>query len=207
MPEKATLFVFAAPSGGGKTSLVKAIVNELSDIEVSISHTTRPKREGETEGRHYHFVDDSQFKHMLDTHQFIESAEVFGSQYGTSRRQIEEKLSKGTDVLLDIDWQGARQLKALFNNVVSIFIIPPSVAALKERLHKRAQDDDNVIAYRMEKARSEISHYQEFDYLIVNDDFDKAFLELKQIIFAERLKNPIQSIKHQSLLSNLLMSK
>ena len=207
MIEKASIFVFASPSGGGKTSLVKAVLEKLNDIEVSVSHSTRAMREGEQEGLHYHFVGDDEFDRLVKANTFIEHATVFGCQYGTNRLQIERRLSLGTDVVLDIDWQGARQIKKHFNNVVSIFILPPSVDALKERLTKRQQDDDTIITSRMEKAQSEIRHYDEFDYLVVNDDFEVALAQVIEIINADRLKSQFQALKHQSLLSNLLMSQ
>lgn len=207
MIEKASIFVFASPSGGGKTSLVKAVLERLNDIEVSVSHTTRSKREGEKEGVHYHFVDDDEFNYLVKANTFIEQATVFGCQYGTNRQQIERRLSLGTDVVLDIDWQGARQIKHHFTNVVSIFILPPSVEELKKRLTARQTDDEHVIAGRMEQAQHEIRHYDEFDYLVVNDDFEFALKQIMQIINATRLKNKFQSLKYQTLLSNLLMSK
>lgn len=207
MIEKASIFVFASPSGGGKTSLVKAVLEQLNDIEVSISHTTRSMREGEEDGKHYYFVNDAEFDALVRANTFIEHAMVFGYQYGTNRQQIERRLCSGTDVVLDIDWQGARQIKQHFKNVVSIFILPPSVDALKQRLTDRQQDDEQVISNRMDKAQQEIRHYDEFDYLVVNDDFDVALKEIMQIICANRLKNQFQALKYQSLLSNLLMSK
>lgn len=207
MIERANIFVFASPSGGGKTSLVKAVLQELNDIEVSVSHTTRAMREGEKDAQHYYFVDDAEFNELVKGNTFIEHATVFGYQYGTNRQQIERRLSLGTDVVLDIDWQGARQIKQHFNNVVSIFILPPSVDALKQRLTNRQQDDEHVISARMEKAQQEIRHYDEFDYLVVNDDFNAALEQVLQIIKSNRLKNQFQALKYQSLLSNLLMSK
>jgi guanylate kinase len=207
MIEKASLFVIASPSGGGKSSLIKAILEQLDNIEVSISHTTRERRAGEVDGEDYYFVDEEKFDQIKKNNSFIEHANVFGHQYGTSREQIERRLSLGTDVLLDIDWQGARQIKTHFANVVSIFILPPSVETLKQRLLKRQRDDSDTIAFRMEKAQHEIRHHDEFDYLIVNDNFDKALGEMLQIIKAVRLKSSFQALKNQTLLSKLLMSQ
>jgi guanylate kinase len=207
MIEKASLFVIASPSGGGKSSLIKAILEQLDNIEVSISHTTRERRSGEVDGEDYYFVDEEKFDQIKKNNSFIEHANVFGHQYGTSREQIERRLSLGTDVLLDIDWQGARQIKTHFANVVSIFILPPSVETLKQRLLKRQRDDSDTIAFRMEKAQHEIRHHDEFDYLIVNDNFDKALGEMLQIIKAVRLKSSFQALKNQTLLSKLLMSQ
>jgi guanylate kinase len=207
MIEKASLFVIASPSGGGKSSLIKAILEQLDNIEVSISHTTRERRAGEVDGEDYYFVDEEKFDQIKKNNSFIEHANVFGHQYGTSREQIERRLSLGTDVLLDIYWQGARQIKTHFANVVSIFILPPSVETLKQRLLKRQRDDSDTIAFRMEKAQHEIRHHDEFDYLIVNDNFDKALGEMLQIIKAVRLKSSFQALKNQTLLSKLLMSQ
>ena len=207
MKEQSSLFVFASPSGGGKTSLVKALLSKIDSIEVSVSHTTRAKRDGEEEAKHYYFVDDKEFNHLVNENTFIEHAKVFDYQYGTNRLQIEERLARGVDVVLDIDWQGARQLKQHFNNIVSIFILPPSVEALKDRLKKRQQDDDAIIAGRMEKAQNEIRHFDEFDYLVINDDFDAALMQVIEIIRSHRLKCKFQKLKHKTLLSNLLISK
>lgn len=207
MIENASIFIFASPSGGGKTSLAKQLVRNLEFIETSVSHTTRSMRDGEKEAKHYYFVKEQVFQQLVNDNVFIEHANVFGAKYGTSRTQIEQRLNQGIDVVLDIDWQGARQLKEHFTNVVSIFILPPSVEVLKERLQNRKQDDSSVIASRMTKAKNEIKHYDEFDYLIVNDDFDAALAQLTEIIRAHRLKCKFQAVKHKTLLSNLLMSK
>lgn len=201
-----SLFIVAAPSGGGKTSLVKRLVNELTQIEVSISHTTREKRSGETQGVHYFYVNEAEFAEMIDKKLFIEHAVVFDHLYGTSHLQIEERLRKGVDVVLDIDWQGAAQIKLLFPDAVSIFILPPSLAILKKRLMDRQRDDEAVIEQRMQRARDELSHYNEFDYLIVNDDFDKASDELKTIVVAHRLLLARQIQVQRELLSFLLKS-
>ncbi|MCW8418016.1 guanylate kinase [Fluoribacter dumoffii] len=204
---KGNLFIVAAPSGGGKTSLVKRLVETLEDIEVSISHTTRAKRPGEQHGVDYFFIDENEFIHMVDDCAFLEHARVFNHLYGTSMKQITERLQKGIDVVLDIDWQGAEQIRRSFPDAVSIFIIPPSLDVLKERLLNRRQDKDEVISDRMKKAQDELSHYPEFDYLIVNDNFEKAAMELGAIVIANRLRVERQINKQSKLLSFLLSSQ
>ena len=199
-----SLFIVAAPSGGGKTSLVKKLINDLSNIVVSISHTTRNMRPGETTGVDYFFVDDKEFLKMVDDSSFVEHAQVFNHYYGTSAAQIMERLKSGIDVVLDIDWQGANQIKSSFKDAVSIFVIPPSLEILKERLMNRQQDDSKTIAGRMHSAQDELSHYKDFDYLIVNDDFDIAASELQSIVVAHRLKIERQVLKQRKLLSFLL---
>ena len=199
-----SLFIVAAPSGGGKTSLVKKLINDLSNIVVSISHTTRNMRPGETNGVDYFFVDDKEFLKMVDDSSFVEHAQVFNHYYGTSAAQIMERLKSGIDVVLDIDWQGANQIKSSFKDAVSIFVIPPSLEILKERLMNRQQDDSKTIAGRMHSAQDELSHYKDFDYLIVNDDFDIAASELQSIVVAHRLKIERQVLKQRKLLSFLL---
>ena len=199
-----SLFIVAAPSGGGKTSLVKKLINDLSNIVVSISHTTRNMRPGEITGVDYFFVDDKEFLKMVDDSSFVEHAQVFNHYYGTSAAQIMERLKSGIDVVLDIDWQGANQIKSSFKDAVSIFVIPPSLEILKERLMNRQQDDSKTIAGRMHSAQDELSHYKDFDYLIVNDDFDIAASELQSIVVAHRLKIERQVLKQRKLLSFLL---
>jgi guanylate kinase len=201
------LFIVAAPSGGGKTSLVKKLVETLENIEVSISHTTRAMRPGEQHGVDYFFVDNSEFIRMIDDCAFLEHARVFNHLYGTSMAQITNRLSEGIDVVLDIDWQGAEQIRRAFPNAVSIFIIPPSLEVLKQRLMNRRQDKDEVITDRMKKAQDELSHYPEFDYLIVNDNFEKAAMELGAIVIANRLRIERQVIKQSKLLSFLMSSQ
>lgn len=201
------LFIVAAPSGGGKTSLVKQLVSELSCVEVSVSHTTRRKRPAEKQGVHYFFVPEETFLEMIRAGEFIEYARVFEHYYGTSTEQIKARLQSGIDVLLDIDWQGAQQIRELFPKAVSIFVVPPSLSELHQRLTFRKQDNAQVIHERMNRARDELSHYREFDYLIVNDDFEKASKELQAIILADRLKIDRQSIQQRKLLSFLLSSK
>lgn len=202
-----SLFIVAAPSGGGKTSLVRELVNHLSEINVSISHTTRKKRPGETHGVDYFFVDEQTFTQMIAESAFVEYAQVFNHYYGTTVAQITERLQKGIDIVLDIDWQGAQQIRYAFKDAVSIFVIPPSLDVLKNRLQRRQQDDDETITSRMQSARDEMSHYPEFDYLIVNDDFAKAAAELKAIVVAHRLRMARQSFKQRQLLSFLLSSQ
>ena len=201
-----TLFIVAAPSGGGKTSLVKKLINDLSSIEVSVSHTTRDRRPGEIDGVDYFFTTDSDFKKLIAEEAFVEHACVFNHFYGTSFHQIKERLSTGIDVVLDIDWQGAKQIKQAFSTAVSVFVIPPSLAVLKQRLQDRRQDNDDVIENRMKRARDEMSHYSEFDYLIVNDEFDTAASQLQAIVVANRLRVARQSAQQRNLLSFLLSS-
>ena len=201
------LFIVAAPSGGGKTSLVKKLLSSVTDISVSISHTTRKKRPGEVDGVDYFFVDEAKFNQMVDESAFVEYAEVFNHSYGTSVAQITDRLSAGIDIVLDIDWQGAQQIKTLFSDAVSIFVIPPSLEVLKERLKARQQDDETIINTRMHCACNELSHYAEFDYLIVNDNFEKAAGELKAIVTAYRLRMARQVEQQRQLLLFLLSSQ
>lgn len=201
------LYIVAAPSGGGKTSLVRHLINTLNDIEVSISHTTRAKRPGETDGVDYFFVDENEFVHMVNSNAFIEHARVFSNLYGTSAAQINKRLENGIDVVLDIDWQGAEQIRRSFPAAISIFIIPPSLEVLRQRLMNRRQDNEQVISDRMIKAQDELSHYPEFDYLIVNDTFEHAALDLHSIIIANRLKMGRQVNKQSKLLSFLMASQ
>jgi guanylate kinase len=198
------LYIVAAPSGGGKTSLVSQLVDDLKNIEVSISHTTRPMRPGEQQGVDYFFVSQEYFSGMIARKEFLEHAEVFNHCYGTSLDQITQRMAEGIDVVLDIDWQGAQQIKQVFPEAVSIFIIPPSLDVLMERLMNRGQDKQAVIHDRMKKAQDELSHYKEFDYLIVNDDFKQASRELSAVVIANRLQLKKQSSKQAKLLSFLL---
>ena len=201
------LFIVAAPSGGGKTSLVKKLVSDLANITVSVSHTTRKKRPGEEHGVDYFFVDEQTFMSMVDKGAFVEHAQVFNHFYGTSEAQIADRLQAGIDVVLDIDWQGAQQIRHIFKNAVSIFVIPPSLEVLKQRLMGRQQDDEKVISDRMQSARDELSHYSEFDYLIVNDNFDQAAYELRSIVISHRLCMVRQAEQQRKLLSFLLSSQ
>lgn len=181
--KKGRLFVLSAPSGAGKSSLAKALVEQMPQLGVSISHTTRAPRPGEQEGVHYYFVDKPRFETMAQAGEFLEHARVFDNYYGTSRRSIESLLEQGKNVVLDIDWQGARRIKAVMPDATrTIFILPPSKAALEERLRKRGQDNEAVIARRMRDAVSEMRHYAEFDYVIENDDFARALADLRAVI-------------------------
>jgi guanylate kinase len=198
------LFVIAAPSGAGKTSLVKALWESTPQLQISVSHTTRPMRPGEIDGQDYFFIDATTFHYMIENNAFLEYASVFDNHYGTSRDWVYEQLSQGIDVILEIDWQGARQIQQLFPQAVLIFILPPSMAALKSRLEGRRQDDAATIVRRMRAAQDEISHCGEFDYLVVNDQFDTALLDLRHIVLSARLKMSVQRIKQSVLLENLL---
>lgn len=198
------LFIVAAPSGGGKTSLVRQLAASLTDLEVSISHTTRSKRPGELDGVDYFFVSDTTFKTMKSRGEFLEHARVFDHFYGTSFAEIDSRLKNGIDVLLDIDWQGARQIKEIFTTAVGIFIVPPSLTILKTRLQSRKQDNELTIQSRMSSAQTELSHYAEFDYLVLNDNFDHALDDLKAIIRSQRLLKERQVSVHHELLSMLL---
>lgn len=201
------LFIVAAPSGGGKTSLVKKLIKCLDGIQVSISHTTRQPRPREKEGVDYFFVNEACFLDMVSKDAFIEHACVFGHYYGTSVEQINARLNVGIDVVLDIDWQGAQQIRSVFPAAISVFIIPPSLRTLKERLLKRGQDNTEIIEQRMQRAQDEMSHYTEFDYLIVNDVFARALDNLRAIVIANRLSIARQKNKLTKSLSFLLASK
>lgn len=204
---RGNLFIVAAPSGGGKTSLVKVLTQTLDNIVVSISHTTRLPRPGEEEGRDYFFVAEQQFLEMIAANAFIEHAQVFNHFYGTSVAEINNRLANGIDVVLDIDWQGAQQIRHLFPKAISVFIIPPSLEVLKQRLQNRGQDNVQTISNRMHRAQEELSHYPEFDYLIVNDNFEQAAQELQSIVIANRLNIERQTMKIGKLLSLLLSSQ
>ncbi|MBV9575361.1 MAG: guanylate kinase [Gammaproteobacteria bacterium] len=204
MADVGNLYVVAAPSGAGKTTLVKALVDSFPKITVSISHTTRSKRPNEMHGVNYYFIDKSEFQRMISQQDFLEYAAIFDNLYGTSKSWVEQTLTKGLDVILEIDWQGHQQIKKLFPHVISIFILPPSLEDLRERLTKRNQDHAEVIKKRLADAQETISHANEFDYLIINDDFMKALHDLKIIIEAGRLYQPRQIKKHAKLMSDLL---
>jgi guanylate kinase len=198
------LYIISAPSGAGKTSLVRQLIAELDSLTVSISHTTRPMRPGEEHGRDYYFVPVAEFQAMLERQAFLEHAQVFDNFYGTARQTVEENLSQGLDVILEIDWQGAQQIKKLLPDSLSIFILPPSTDILQQRLRNRGQDDEQIIARRMRDAVAEISHYDEFDYLVVNDVFEQALVELKSILVANRLTRQRQQHHLEPLLKALL---
>jgi guanylate kinase len=197
-----TLFIVSAPSGGGKTSLVKQLLESEPGVALSISHTTRPPRPGEVDGQHYHFVPAPVFARMLAADEFLETASIYGHNYGTWRKGIDQKLKEGRDVLLEIDWQGAQQVGHLMPDVVSIFIRPPSLAVLKARLMNRGQDAADVIAHRLAKAEEEVSHASEYDYVIINEDFNRAALDLRSIVRAERLKVSRQ-LAHGALINRI----
>ncbi len=197
------LFIVSSPSGGGKTSLVKSLLEAESDVRLSISHTTRPPRPGETNGRDYHFVTLEVFQRMQQAGDFLESAEIYGNRYGTSQEWIEGQRAAGRDVLLEIDWQGAQQVRRLMPGTVGIFLLPPSLEALDARLKGRGQDDAQVIARRMTAAREEISHAAEYDYVIINEDFSCAALDLRSIVRAQRLKSASQLARHSNLLNRM----
>jgi guanylate kinase len=199
-----TLFIVSAPSGAGKTSLVKALRQSLSGFTVSVSHTTRAQRPGEEHGRDYFFVARPEFERMIEAGEFLEHARVFDNYYGTARSTVEAALAGGQDVLLEIDWQGARQIRMLMPDCVSVFVLPPSRKTLEERLNARGQDDPETIARRMRDAISEMSHYREYDYLVVNDDFEQALAELRSIVVASRLATVRQAERHRNLIAGLL---
>ncbi|MBQ4837543.1 guanylate kinase [Pseudoalteromonas luteoviolacea] len=201
---RGNLFILSAPSGAGKSSLIKALLDKQANIKVSVSHTTRSPRPGENNGEHYHFVTVDEFKTLIDKGDFFEWAQVFENYYGTSKQAIEDQLNNGIDVFLDIDWQGARQVRTLLPEVKTIFILPPSQSELEQRLNNRGQDSQEVIASRMAEAKSESSHYNEFDYVIVNDNFETALTELEHIVVAARLQTKAQQVRHQTLITELL---
>ena len=204
MSTRGTLYTISAPSGAGKTSLVNALLKQCDDLTVSISHTTRPMRPGEEDGVNYHFVDETTFMAMLEKSAFLEHARVFNNYYGTSRDWVEQTLASGKDVILEIDWQGAAQIRRLVPDCVGIFILPPSLAVLEQRLNGRGQDDPEVIRQRLAEAQVEMSHYVEADYLVINDQFDQALAELRAIILCHRLKQGQQCQRNAHLLRELL---
>ena len=199
-----TLYIVSAPSGAGKTSLVKALIETQAQIRVSVSHTTRAMRPGEVDQVNYHFTAREDFIAMLERDEFLEHAEVFGNLYGTSQRWIEQTLAEGFDLILEIDWQGAQQVRGAFPDAIGIFILPPSRGALDERMHKRAQDSEETIARRLGAARDEMSHFGEYDYLIVNDDFHEAVDEVCAVFTASRLRRDRQIARYSRLLTALL---
>lgn len=199
-----TLYTVSAPSGAGKTSLVRALLETVAGLELSVSHTTRPRRDGETAGVDYFFVDNAEFERMVAEHAFLEHAQVFDNQYGTSRRAVEQTLEAGHDVLLEIDWQGARQVRSTVPGAVSIFVLPPSREALAGRLRGRGQDSDEIIARRMAAAIDEMRHFDEADYLVVNDDFTEALDDLQAIIRAGRVSCRRQVERRADLIRTLL---
>ena len=199
-----TLFIVAAPSGAGKSTLVNALLERESAISLSISHTTRPPRPGEEYGRHYYFVDRAEFDRQAATGIFLEHAEVHGNLYGTSREKVQELLAQGRDVLLEIDWQGAAQIRAQMPACVTVFILPPSRIELERRLRGRHSDSEEVIERRLANSRGEIAHAHEFDYIIVNDRFETALDDLQTIVRAVRLRSALQTSRHAALIAELL---
>jgi len=199
-----TLYIISAPSGAGKSSLVKALIDIEPQIRVSVSHTTRAMRPGEENGVHYHFVEREEFVKMIEHGDFLERAEVFGNLYGTSQSYLQQTLDEGHDLILEIDWQGAEQVRKLMPQARSIFILPPSQQALRDRLDNRGQDSAEIIDGRMREAVSEMSHYVDYDYLIINDDFAKALDDLKAIFHASRLQQKSQQQRYGKLLAELL---
>ncbi|KAA1166099.1 guanylate kinase [Pseudoalteromonas fuliginea] len=201
---RGNLFILSAPSGAGKSSLINALLKKHTDMKVSVSHTTRSPRPGEENSVHYHFVSTDEFKALIEKNDFFEWAQVFDNYYGTSKQAIESQLDAGIDVFLDIDWQGAQQVRKIMPSVQTIFILPPSKKELEQRLNNRGQDSADVIAGRMAQAQSETSHYNEYDFVIVNDDFNTALADIEIIVMAQRLTLKAQEDRHQVLLNSLL---
>ncbi|WP_034214889.1 guanylate kinase [Arenimonas metalli] len=201
---RGTLYVVAAPSGAGKSSLVNAVLAKEPGIALSISFTSRAPRPGERHAQHYHFVDKPEFERMIAAGDFFEHALVHGDYKGTARQSVEPQLAAGKDVLLEIDWQGARQVREKMPDCLSVFILPPSKDALETRMRNRGQDSEETIARRLAAAREEMSHYDEFDYVIVNEHFDAAAAELRAIFVAQRLKRAAQAARHATLIRDLL---
>lgn len=204
MSVKGTLYIVSAPSGAGKTSLVKALLEQDTQVRVSVSHTTRSMRPGEQNGVDYNFITMDQFDALIAEKLFLEHADVFTNKYGTSRVWVEGELSRGVDVILEIDWQGAQQVRALMPEAVSIFILPPSQQELRKRLTGRGQDGAEVIDLRMSQAVNEMVHYKEFDYVVINDEFSTALAQLQAVLTSQRLKLATQQARHVDLLNDLL---
>jgi len=204
MSMRGTLFIVAAPSGAGKSSLVNAVLARMPGISLSISYTSRAPRPGERHAQHYHFIGVEEFQRMIAAGDFFEHALVHGDYKGTARQSVEPQLAAGQDVLLEIDWQGARQVRAAMPEAWSVFILPPSRAALQARMRARGQDSEEVIVRRLAAAREEMSHYAEFDYVIVNDTFETAVTELQAIFQSSRLRQAVQSDRHADLIAGLL---
>ena len=200
-----TLYIISAPSGAGKTSLISKLLENLDQAEMAISHTTRQPREGEINGKHYHFVSENEFLNDVQKNKFLEHANVFGNHYGTSKNAADSLLQKGVDVILEIDWQGAQQVRKLVPEAYSIFILPPSLEELESRLRGRGTDSDEVIAKRLSQSRADIEHYTEFDYVVINDDFDQSVQLLASIFYANRARLEKQKITNKTLLDNLCL--
>jgi len=204
---KGTLFIVSAPSGAGKTSLVNALIDAIADLTVSVSHTTRARRPGERDGVDYHFTDHDVFAAMVEAGAFLEHATVFGNRYGTARESVERQLDAGADVILEIDWQGARQVRTLMPAATGIFIMPPSYEELERRLLGRDTDSGEAIAGRMRAAEAEMSHFAEYDYLVVNDVFERALVDLKAIVQASRLRTAVQKVRLEPQLTALMAKR
>lgn len=202
-----SLFVISAPSGAGKTSLVNALLNINPQIDLSVSFTTRQARDGEVNGKDYHFVSREQFLDMAARGEFLESAEVYGNLYGTSQSWISQENAKGHDILLEIDWQGARQVRKLFPECITVFVLPPSLEALEQRLKGRGKDNAEVIAKRLAAVREDVSHIAEFDYVIINNILNEALRELSAIVLSARLRGSCQLARHQQLINQLQKSE
>ncbi|MBE9608607.1 guanylate kinase [Chitinilyticum piscinae] len=200
---KGNLYIVTAPSGAGKTTLVKALLAADPLIQLSVSFTTRAPREGEVNGRDYHFVERTEFERMINNGEFLEHAEVYGNYYGTSQTWINSVIESGSDILLEIDWQGAQQVRRLFREAIGIFVLPPSLDVLEQRLRGRGKDSDEVIARRMKVAREEMSHVDEADFVIVNEHIDEAVRDIIAVVRAERLRLVAQSARHTALISAL----
>jgi guanylate kinase len=199
-----TLYIVSAPSGAGKTSLITAMLETVKGIKVSVSHTTRPMRDGEVNGQHYHFIDKATFEQDIEKDLFLEHANVFGNYYGTSHTAVNEQLSQGIDVILEIDWQGAQQIRKLAPNTRSIFILPPSISELENRLIKRNQDAADVIAKRVAQAKEDVSHYGEYDHIIINNDFETALTDLNSIFICQRTQREKLEQREPDLLKQLI---
>lgn len=201
---RGSVYIISAPSGAGKTSLVRQLCQDVNNIGVSISHTTRAMRPGEQEGKDYFFITPETFNKKVQQNEFLEYAQVFNNAYGTCSEYVENKIAVGDDVILEIDWQGAEQVRQALSDAISIFVLPPTRESLRERLEKRGQDSADTINSRMAQAQREMEHYSAFDYLIINDDFDTALLEMKSIIHSERLRTTPQRKKYAQTINELL---
>lgn len=199
-----SLYVVAAPSGAGKTTLVRLLLQQERDIRLSVSYTTRPPRPGEENGREYNFIDTDSFRHMVGQGEFLEWAEVHGNFYGTSKTWIVNRIVDNHDVLLEIDWQGAQQVRALFPEAIGIFILPPSLEALESRLRGRGTDSSDVIARRLAAAQAEMRHVGEFDYVIINDSLEQALEDIRSVVRASRLRLGAQRVRHANLFARLI---
>lgn len=204
MEKKGLFYIIAAPSGCGKSSIVSEVIKTTNDVEISISYTTRPKGRGEEDKKHYFFVSEEEFNTLAKNGSFLETAEVYGNHYGTSRELVERFLNQGIDVILDIDWQGARAIKKIMPESISIYILPPSGAELRRRLQARDREDNDVIEKRMEQVAEQLNYCSEFDYLIVNDEFEQAVMDFKTIILANRLTGDAMSSKYQTIVNRIL---